>query len=164
MEQFYVPQMGDEIVYLIGIHQQWFEENPHNGTVMPCWSDIGNVRFAEPCKVTKIEYTILAHEEGKPTVPRIVLTFTDSSMPYYNSTITVDAPPPNFGHEEFIVEQHRWFNSIEKRWHVGDLCKVNALPLPSHKSTPVACQCLSLCPALLNRLTVTLGCLHGMAE
>lgn len=124
MEQFYVPQLGDEIVYLIGVHQQWFDEHPHNGTVMPHWAEIGDLRFAEPCKVTQIDYTILGGQEGKPTVARMRLSFSDITTRYFGSEIIVDAPPPNFGHEEFIIERTRWCDAIDKRWHAGDFCKV----------------------------------------
>eukprot|EP00210_Caulerpa_lentillifera_P006495 g6205.t1 len=116
---YYVPQLGDQVVYFSKVHQSFCEEN----TVLATDLDqeiLASLRFAEPCEVIELHYEII--ELGEPlTVTRLVLKLIDHNETHQ---IEVVIPPPIYGHEEFLIHSNVFLQSISHHWTIGERCRV----------------------------------------
>lgn len=124
---YYVPQMGDSVVYFSDLHREFCQVNPLLATALDL--DIADdLRFAEPCEVVGIGYEIFRDVDLSPTVARVKLRLTDEIRFGDMSFLEVVIPPPIFGHEEFVVHQTLFRNAISHDWNVGDHCQVMKFP------------------------------------
>ncbi|XP_068326097.1 uncharacterized protein [Pyrus communis] len=116
----YIPQIGDEVVYLRQGHQEYFDlgglrENPP-------WRFIkGRIRAVEFCNVQDLEYSSLAGSGD--SCCKLTLHFVDPSSDVYGKSFKVTLPEVT-GFPDFIVERTRYDSSIERNWSCRDHCKV----------------------------------------
>ncbi|KAM1723472.1 uncharacterized protein LOC126608456 [Malus sylvestris] len=116
----YIPQIGDEVVYLRQGHQEYFDlgglrENPP-------WRFIkGRIRAVEFCNVQDLEYSSLAGSGD--SCCKLTLQFVDPSSDVYGKSFKVTLPEVT-GFPDFIVERTRYDSSIERNWSCRDHCKV----------------------------------------
>ena len=118
-----MPQIGDDAVFFGVLHKHFCEKNPALATRLPS-GFIEAMRFAEPCRVTAVSYEIFRDGDLAPTVVRVSLKLTDVDRYGDHSTFEIVIPPPSFGHEEFLISQTLFVNSMNAEWIPGQECKV----------------------------------------
>ena len=73
----YVPQLGDQVVYIAQGHAGYLDACGDARAVRP-WTIIPGFRGVEPCVVTGLEYQIMK-DKGNITVARLTLTMADDA-------------------------------------------------------------------------------------
>ena len=71
-----------------------------------------------------VGYEIFRDGNVAPTVVRVSLKLTDVDRHGDNRTFDVVIPPPSFGHEEFLISQTLFINSMKAEWVLAQECKV----------------------------------------
>ena len=118
----YIPQKGDEVVYLREGHASALASL--GDTRLPPWQSLSRgrcLRPAEPCVVDKVEYHI-ASDGTESTFARLKLRLSDLDSPLYGRVFSVDIPSPSMGHAEFVVLRDRFEASMRHVWSLGDSC------------------------------------------
>ncbi|KAJ7977653.1 Bromodomain and WD repeat-containing protein [Quillaja saponaria] len=120
-EEFYryIPQLGDEVVYLRQGHLE-FIESSHSSEVGP-WRSNPGLGAVEVCKVEDLDYA---------TVPgsgdcccKIKLRFVDPSSSVHGRSFKLTLPELiNF--PDFVVEKTRYDASMKRNWTHRDKCMV----------------------------------------
>ena len=119
----YIPQAGDQVVYLLQGHKKYLSDtNDKMPSMELSLANIGTVRPAEPAVVEEIEYTI-SDTGFDYTLAKLKLKLTDPLSPLYNSYYEVEVPPPFAGHTEFIILKHRFEAGVLAGMHIGCVCK-----------------------------------------
>ncbi|KAL0034434.1 hypothetical protein WJX79_002167 [Trebouxia sp. C0005] len=126
----YVPQLGDEVVYLQVGHRKFLSHN--NNKLQGPWDSIVStlaetrgqrMREVEPVRVIALDY-IISDDGTSNTCAKLRLQLSDPGSPLQGRTFDIELPPPNCGHAEFVVPKHRFLASVHRKWQVGDCCQV----------------------------------------
>ncbi|XP_050372608.1 uncharacterized protein LOC126790430 [Argentina anserina] len=116
----YIPQLGDEVVYLRQGHQEYFDLGSLRED--PPWAFIEErIRAVEFCKVQDLEYSLLPGSGD--SCCKLTLEFVDPSSEVYCKSFKMTLPEVT-GFPDFIVEKTRYVAAIEKKWSCRDKCKV----------------------------------------
>ncbi|KAL5541939.1 hypothetical protein UlMin_009649 [Ulmus minor] len=116
----YIPQLGDEVVYLRQGHQEYLE---HAGQrEHPPWVSLKAViRAVESCKVQELEYSSLPG--SGESCCKMMLVFVDPTSSVFNRSFKLTLPEMT-GFPDFLVEKTRYDASIQRNWTHRDKCKV----------------------------------------
>lgn len=116
----YIPQLGDEVVYLRQGHQEYID-SCHSSERGP-WMLFGeNIRDVEICSVDDVDYAALAG--SGESCCKAKLRFVDPLSSACGRTFKLTLPElVNF--PDFLVERTRYDASLERNWSSGDKCSV----------------------------------------
>ncbi|KAL3137809.1 hypothetical protein ABBQ38_005065 [Trebouxia sp. C0009 RCD-2024] len=126
----YVPQLGDQVVYLQVGHHKFLSAN--NNKLQGPWDSIVStaaesrgqrMREVEPAHVTALTY-VISNDGARDTCARLTLRLSDPRSPLQGRTFDVELPPATNGHAEFVIPQHRFLASVHRMWKRGDRCQV----------------------------------------
>ncbi|CAK9145214.1 unnamed protein product [Ilex paraguariensis] len=117
----YIPQLGDEVVYLRQGHQEYIVKSSCSKEVGP-WKKFGeSIRAVEICLVEGLDYATLPG--SGESCCKITLKFIDSSSKVFGHKFKLTLPELiNFS--DFIVERTRYDAAIVKNWTCRDKCLV----------------------------------------
>ncbi|KAI8471016.1 MAG: hypothetical protein J3K34DRAFT_520916 [Monoraphidium minutum] len=118
----YVPQVGDEVVYLPGGHEAALDTAADKASDRP-WLELaaaaaaagGALRPAEPCSVRAVTYSI---KDGHTTAT-LLLQLSDPASAAAGACAAVEAPPP--GTPEYVLLRSRYDAAVARPWAVGDI-------------------------------------------
>jgi PH-interacting protein len=115
----YIPQLGDEVVYLRQGHEEFIEKTEiKEGISM---SIKRHIKAAEICKVAELEYSTCAGSGD--SCCKLTLRFTDPLSSVHDKTIALTLPElVNF--PDFIVEKTWYDASMSRNWSNRDKCLV----------------------------------------
>ncbi|XP_043708023.1 PH-interacting protein-like isoform X2 [Telopea speciosissima] len=116
----YIPQLGDEVIYLRQGHQEYIEMY-HSLEAVPWKSIKGNVRAVELCKVNELDYS--TRPGSGESCCKITLKFIDSTSSVFGRTFKLTLPELN-DFPDFIVERTRYDAAIKRNWTHRDKCQV----------------------------------------
>ena len=139
----YVPQLGDQVVYIAQGHAGYLDACGDARAVRP-WTVIAGFRGVEPCVVTGLEYQIMK-DKGNMTVSRLTLTMADDAHGQRGTRFEVELPDMTLEScPDFIVEY------VRRPWW-GHMCCI-AAPSNSQLTLPPSSLCsLGTCPAASTR-------------
>ncbi|XP_038719342.1 PH-interacting protein-like isoform X2 [Tripterygium wilfordii] len=115
----YIPQLGDEVVYLRQGHQEYIE-GAHSKEVGPWTSIGGNIRAVEFCKVVGLKYSTVPSGDS---CCKMALQFVDPSSSVCGKSFKLTLPEIT-GFPDFIVERSRFDAAMQRNWSVRDKCRV----------------------------------------
>lgn len=116
----YIPQQGDEVVYLRQGHQEYInyiqlsERRPWE--YLKC-----DIRAVEFCKVIDLDYSTLPGSGDSCCKMR--LEFTDPSSNAFGKTFKLTLPEVT-SFPDFLVERTRYEAAIQRNWTARDKCQV----------------------------------------
>ncbi|XP_068310472.1 uncharacterized protein [Pyrus communis] len=118
----YIPQLGDEVVYLRQGHQEYLKlvKNSEEGPWGPWESIKENIEVAEICKVESLDYASLPG--SGESCCKIKLRFVDPSSAILGKALKLTLPEIDFN--DFIVEKTWYDASIRRNWTTGEECAV----------------------------------------
>ncbi|OVA02540.1 Bromodomain [Macleaya cordata] len=123
----YIPQQGDEVVYLRQGYEEYIQDRAENiggrrSTELVAWRILkGNLRAVEFCKVVGLDYSTLPGSGD--SCCKITLQFVDSPSSVLGKTFKLTLPElTNF--PDFIVERTRYDAAINRNWTHRDKCQV----------------------------------------
>jgi len=119
---FYIPQAGDDVVYLREGHAAVVTATSDKRA--PPWQTMHRgrlMRSAEPCRITSVHYS-LAQDGTEATAVQASLELNDPASPLCGQSFTVDILPPSSGQAEFIVLRSRFEQAVATPWALGDRC------------------------------------------
>lgn len=122
MGGLYVPQLGDEVVYIRKGHQAALEES--SSTLIPPWRSLSRgslIRAAEPCLVKNMEYFI-DRDQTSGTCVMLDLEFSDTRSELCGQSFQVELFSPLSGYPDFIVLKSVYENLASHSWSAGDQC------------------------------------------
>ncbi|KAL8527224.1 hypothetical protein ACS0TY_005197 [Phlomoides rotata] len=116
----YIPQLGDEVVYLRQGHQGYIESS---GTREPGpWLKYRNaVRAVEICVIAELKYK--THPGSGESCCIITLKFTDPDTSLAGQKFRLTLPELD-DFPDFIIERTRYDAAMERNWMAGDKCRV----------------------------------------
>ncbi|XP_056167155.1 uncharacterized protein LOC115675964 isoform X2 [Syzygium oleosum] len=116
----YIPQLGDEVVYLRQGHQEFIESSCLRD-VGPWRSLRGSLSAAEVCKVEALDY---ANSPGSgESCCKLTLKFVNPASNVFGRTFKLMLPELiNF--PDFLVEKTWYDNSMQRKWSLRDKCLV----------------------------------------
>ncbi|KAF8387745.1 hypothetical protein HHK36_026399 [Tetracentron sinense] len=116
----YIPQQGDEVVYLRQGHQEYMEWrcSPEVG---PWRSLKGILRAVEFCIVEGLDYSTLPG--SGESCCKITLQFVDPSSSVFGKTFKLTLPEL-IDFSDFLVERTRYDAAIMRNWTHRDKCQV----------------------------------------
>ncbi|KAK9288906.1 hypothetical protein L1049_017375 [Liquidambar formosana] len=116
----YIPQQGDEVVYLRQGHQEYI--NYCQSTEAGPWRSIkGDIRAVEFCKVEGLEYAILPGSGD--SCCRMTIQFVDPTSSVFRKTFKLTLPEVT-SFPDFLVERTRFDAAIQRNWTCRDKCQV----------------------------------------
>ncbi|VVA25341.1 PREDICTED: bromodomain and WD [Prunus dulcis] len=118
----YIPQLGDEVVYLRQGHQEYLEVvmKSEVGPWGPWGSIKENIKAVEICKVESLDY---ASQPGSgESCSRMELKFVDPSSAMFGKPWNLTLPEIDFS--DFIVEKIWYDAAIRRNWTTRDKCEV----------------------------------------
>nr|XP_016489065.1 PREDICTED: PH-interacting protein-like [Nicotiana tabacum] len=116
----YIPQRGDEIVYLRQGHEEYITQN--NLRDLGPWKTIKeNIRAVEFCMVENLEYT--TRPGSGESCAKIKLKFVDPASAVVGKSFQLTLPEVT-GFPDFLVERSRYDAAIERNWTSRDKCQV----------------------------------------
>lgn len=116
----YIPQKGDEVVYLRQGHQEYIahsksrERGPWNAFKV-------SIRDVEFCKVEELEYA--THTGSGESCCKMTLRFVDPSSSVAGRSFNLTLPEVS-GFPDFLVERNRYEAAIARKWTNRDKCRV----------------------------------------
>ncbi|XP_052191480.1 uncharacterized protein LOC127800733 [Diospyros lotus] len=117
----YIPQLGDEVVYLRQGHEEYYSSHSSAKDERP-WRKIrGNIRAVEFCMVAALEYT--AHSGSGDGCCKMSLKFVDSSSSVAGKSFTLTLPELT-SFPDFLVERSRYDAAMQRNWTFRDKCQV----------------------------------------
>ncbi|EEF43070.1 WD-repeat protein, putative [Ricinus communis] len=119
----YIPQLGDEVVYLRQGHQEYKEVcKDQNVSKEPGpWKSVkGHIRAVEFCKVEGLEYSTTPAGDG---CCKMTLIFVDPTSDVFEKTFKLSLPEVT-GFPDFLVERTRFDAAMQRNWTSRDKCKV----------------------------------------
>nr|GMD76560.1 PH-interacting protein [Ipomoea batatas] len=119
-EHRYIPQQGDEVVYLRQGHEEYISECDLRGR-RP-WETIrGNISAVEFCRVEALEYT--SRPGSGESCSKMTLKFIDPSSAVSGKTFQLTLPEVT-GFPDFLVERTKYDVAMERNWTTRDKCRV----------------------------------------
>ncbi|KAI3469301.1 hypothetical protein Pfo_025964 [Paulownia fortunei] len=116
----YIPQRGDEVVYLRQGHQEYISYI--NSRNLGPWETIKrNIRAVEFCRVEDLEYS--THPGSGESCCKMTLKFVDPSSDVVGKSFKL-ALPEVTGFPDFLVEKSRYDASVARNWTSRDKCQV----------------------------------------
>ncbi|XWS38951.1 hypothetical protein CRYUN_Cryun18bG0007700 [Craigia yunnanensis] len=118
----YIPQLGDEIVYLRQGHEEYIDHISLKEAGP--WASLkgGNIiRAVEFCRVEELEYSTFPG--SGESCCKMTLKFTDLSSSMFNRSFKFTLPDLT-GFPDFIVERTRFGAAIRRNWSCRDKCRV----------------------------------------
>ncbi|KAK4425942.1 PH-interacting protein [Sesamum alatum] len=116
----YIPQRGDEVVYLRQGHQEYI--NYTNSRNLGPWETIKrNIRAVEFCRVEDLEYS--THPGSGESCCKMTLKFVDPSSEVVGKSFKMTLPEVT-GFPDFLVEKSRYDASMARNWTSRDKCQV----------------------------------------
>lgn len=116
----YIPQQGDEVVYLRQGHEEFIDcgGSKERGP----WTVIkGNIGPVEFCKVESLEYAI--YPGSGESCCRMMLRFLDPASGVFRKSFKLTLPEAT-GFPDFLVERTRFEATTQRNWTVRDKCRV----------------------------------------
>ncbi|XP_073311170.1 uncharacterized protein [Primulina huaijiensis] len=116
----YIPQLGDEVVYLRQGHHEYMKLIVQS--LPGPWHWYGdNIRAVEICLVEELKYT--THSGSGDSCCELMLKFMDSSCNVVGKKFRLVLPElDNF--PDFIVERTWYDAALDRRWTIRDECQV----------------------------------------
>ncbi|XP_054812506.1 uncharacterized protein LOC129313422 isoform X2 [Prosopis cineraria] len=115
----YIPQLGDEVVYLRQGHQEYIE-SCQSYEVGP-WRSIAGLRAVEICKVEELDYATVAGSGD--SCCKLKLRFADPSSNVCGKSFKLTLPELiNF--PDFVVEKTWYDTAMRRNWSPRDKCMV----------------------------------------
>ncbi|KAK2394819.1 WD40 domain-containing protein [Trifolium repens] len=116
----YIPQQGDEVVYLRQGHQEYIDYSRKRESG-PWVSLKGHLRAVEYCRVQSLEYS---HVPGSgDSCCKMTLQFVDSNSSVVGKTFKLTLPEVT-SFPDFLVERTRFDAAIQRNWTRRDKCRV----------------------------------------
>lgn len=116
----YIPQQGDEVVYLRQGHQEYIEYSRKRESG-PWVSLKEHLRAVEYCRVQSLEYS---HVPGSgDSCCKMTLEFLDPNSSVVGKTFKLTLPEVT-GFPDFLVERTRFDAAIQRNWTRRDKCRV----------------------------------------
>ncbi|KAL5097878.1 hypothetical protein RYX36_002205 [Vicia faba] len=116
----YIPQQGDEVIYLRQGHQEYIDYSRKRESG-PWVSLKGHLRAVEYCRVQSLEYS---HVPGSgDSCCKMTLQFVDPNSSVVGKTFKLTLPEVT-GFPDFLVERTRFDAAIERNWTRRDKCRV----------------------------------------
>ncbi|XP_050376385.1 uncharacterized protein LOC126793802 isoform X2 [Argentina anserina] len=118
----YIPQLGDEVVYLRQGHQEYMDLALKSdlGPWGPWGSLKEKIRAVEICKVISLDYDTMPGSGESCT--KILFKFVESSSAVNGKTFKLTMPEIDFS--DFIVEKSWYDAATGRNWAVGEHCEV----------------------------------------
>ncbi|KAK4800301.1 hypothetical protein SAY86_020788 [Trapa natans] len=116
----YIPQLGDEVVYLRQGHEHFLDQirSREHGP----WKLLkAKIRAVELCCVEGLEYSAMAG--SGESCCKMTLRFQDPTSSVFRETFKLTLPEMT-GFADFLVERSRFEASIQRNWTVRDKCRV----------------------------------------
>uniref|UniRef100_A0A803M7J1 Bromo domain-containing protein n=1 Tax=Chenopodium quinoa TaxID=63459 RepID=A0A803M7J1_CHEQI len=116
----YIPQLGDEVVYLRQGHQEYIEKYaPHERGP---WNTMkGRINDAETCLVEGLHY---AYVPGSgESCCKLTLKFVDDSSSVFGKPLKLTLPELLHA-PDFLVEKAWYDLAVSRNWTPGDTCSV----------------------------------------
>ncbi|XP_047175749.1 PH-interacting protein [Vigna umbellata] len=116
----YIPQQGDEVVYLRQGHQEYIDYCRKNESGP--WNSLkGHIRAVEYCRVQSLEYSHLAGSGD--SCCKMNLQFVDPNSSVVGKSFKLTLPEvTNF--PDFLVERTRFDAAMQRNWTRRDKCRV----------------------------------------
>ncbi|KAK7246296.1 hypothetical protein RIF29_41159 [Crotalaria pallida] len=116
----YIPQLGDEVVYLRQGHQEYMDHSRKRESG-PWTSLKGHVRPVEYCIVERLEYS---HVPGSgDSCCKMTLQFVDPDSSVAGKSFKLTLPDLT-SFPDFLVEKTRFDAAMQRNWTRRDKCKV----------------------------------------
>ncbi|XP_071906255.1 uncharacterized protein [Coffea arabica] len=116
----YIPQQGDDVVYLRQGHQEYIAYS-HLKDLGP-WSTLkGHIRAVEFCKVEELEYSTIGG--SGESCCKILLKFVDLESSVVGKSFRLVLPEVT-SFPDFLVERSRYDAAISRKWTSRDKCQV----------------------------------------
>ncbi|KAL3849678.1 hypothetical protein ACJIZ3_011560 [Penstemon smallii] len=116
----YIPQLGDEVVYLRQGHQEYIESSKTSKSG-PWQKYKDKVRAVEVCEVEDLNYTTLSGSGW--SCCQITLRFVDTSYDLFGQKFQLTLPELN-DFPDFIIEKTRYDAAMDRKWTTRDKCLV----------------------------------------
>ncbi|KAH7578253.1 hypothetical protein JRO89_XS01G0359900 [Xanthoceras sorbifolium] len=116
----FIPQLGDEVVYLRQGHYE-FIESTGSREVGPWRSIKGDINAVEICKVENLAYATFPGSGD--SCCKLTLTFIDPSSSVFDKAFKLTLPEL-IDFPDFIVEKTRYDAAISRNWTHRDKCLV----------------------------------------
>ncbi|XP_031260091.1 PH-interacting protein isoform X2 [Pistacia vera] len=116
----YIPQLGDDVVYLRQGHQE-FIESIGSREVGPWKSIKGYIRAVELCKVENLVYATFPGSGD--SCCKLTLKFVDPSSAVFGKTFKLTLPEL-IDFPDFVVEKTRYDAAVSRNWTQRDKCLV----------------------------------------
>nr|KYP35904.1 PH-interacting protein [Cajanus cajan] len=116
----YIPQQGDEVVYLRQGHQEYIDycRRRESG---PWVSLQGHIRAVEYCRVQSLEYS---HVPGSgDSCCKMTLQFVDPNSSVVSKSFKLTLPEVT-SFPDFLVERTRFDAAMQRNWTRRDKCRV----------------------------------------
>ncbi|CAJ1963244.1 unnamed protein product [Sphenostylis stenocarpa] len=116
----YIPQQGDEVVYLRQGHQEYIDycRKSESG---PWVSLKGHIKAVEYCIVQSLEYSHLAGSGD--SCCKMTLQFVDPNSSVVGKSFKLTLPEVT-GFPDFLVERTRFDAAMQRNWTRRDKCRV----------------------------------------
>eukprot|EP01018_Ginkgo_biloba_P008740 Gb_35200 [translate_table: standard] len=116
----YIPQFGDEVVYLRQGHQEFLEMS--NLQERGPWKSVkGSIQAVEICRVDGLEYSTLAGSGD--TCCKLTLKFIDPGSKVFGKNFKLTLPELT-DFPDFLVEKSRYDAAVKRNWTHRDKCEV----------------------------------------
>ncbi|XP_061344787.1 uncharacterized protein LOC133290675 [Gastrolobium bilobum] len=116
----YIPQQGDEVVYLRQGHQEYIDYS-HKRETGPWISLKGHIGAVEYCRVQSLEYS---HVPGSgDSCCKMTLQFVDPNSSVVGKSFKLTLPEVT-SFPDFLVERTRFDAAMQRNWSRRDKCRV----------------------------------------
>ncbi|KAL7144369.1 hypothetical protein ABFS83_07G007100 [Erythranthe nasuta] len=117
----YIPQLGDEVVYLRQGHGEYITNCTTSRNQVPWETVKRNIRAVEFCRVEELEYS--THPGSGESCCKMTLKFVDPTSDAVGKSFKLNLPKVS-DFPDFLVEKSRYDASLARNWTCRDKCKV----------------------------------------
>ena len=115
----YVPQLGDELVYVAQGHYERMQATGKNWRDEAPWQTLTSMRFVEPCTVSSLRYMI-SDDGAYETRCLLELKLIDPACGDYGKEFLVELQKSDT--PDFLVPISRYQTAEQHSWKRGDYC------------------------------------------